>query len=294
MRAQDSRIVADDSFRPHDGHGHVSLGNASAKYSDSIALRLGNSSEFIYDMDEAGVEMAAISTPESMGWDNRLTLRAAAAFPNRFVAIVRINIHGSTWESDITKALAAGARGLRLSLHSETQIDWLLGRRLDPLWFALEAKAPVVVFHCRPDQLDTVGIFAREHPNIFVLIDHLGRPDVKKGVGYSDFRHLLCLAEHSNVYIKTANSSYFSQLPSPYLDLSVFIEEVLDCFGYDRLLWASDWPLCKQRDSYSDAGEPTRSLLDGLQTAALFAVFRANFEHIFCSAMNRPMSEIRS
>jgi predicted TIM-barrel fold metal-dependent hydrolase len=267
----------------YDAHAHVTRAGGA---SDGSSLSdLGNTQALIDDMDRCGVAAAAVSTPQSMGWDNSLTLAAAEAFPGRVVPLVRIAADRPGWSAVLDESVARGAAGVRFSLADDADPRWLLDPSLHPMWRLLESRAPVVVVHCRPDQLSLVGRLASDHRDLTVLIDHMAGPDVGQGREQPAVRLLLDLVDKPNVSLKTPDSSFFSRQPPPYPDLRPFLEIALTEFGPERILWASDWPLCVQAASYAVAREPAEGLLAQRGLGEWEAVFSENFQRVFRHAM---------
>jgi predicted TIM-barrel fold metal-dependent hydrolase len=86
-----------------------------------------------------------------------------------------------------------------------------------------------------------------------VLIDHCGRPDVAAGLNAPGFSELLALADGQRTTVKISGFSKFSKLPFPFEDTRPFRLALLDAFGPDHCLWASDWPFLRA-DSRLDYG----------------------------------------
>jgi L-fuconolactonase len=99
-----------------------------------------------------------------------------------------------------------------------------------------------------PVAADFVARFDRQR---FVL-DHLGKPDVRRGAIAQWERDLRRLAEFPNVFCKLsglvteADWSHWSPAQlGPYLDVA------FDCFGPQRLVIGSDWPVCTVAADYA-------------------------------------------
>ena len=59
-------------------------------------------------------------------------------------------------------------------------------------------------------------------------------------------------------------------------DLQPFVDQALDVFGPDRLLFGSDWPVCLLAATYSEVLDAARVTLAGLSSAERAAVFGGN------------------
>jgi L-fuconolactonase len=100
-----------------------------------------------------------------------------------------------------------------------------------------------------PAFLDAVGT-AR-----FVL-DHAAKPDIKHGLWSPWARDLAAVAANPTVFCKVSGlvteadpRGWTSEQFEPYLD------HVFGCFGPDRIIWGSDWPVCRLAASYGQVLE---------------------------------------
>jgi L-fuconolactonase len=101
-----------------------------------------------------------------------------------------------------------------------------------------------------PAAAELVGRFERQR---FVL-DHLAKPEIRRGEIRSWERELRRLAAHTNVLCKLSGlvteADWRGWTPEgmrPYLDVA------FDAFGSDRLMIGSDWPVCTLAGDYSRA-----------------------------------------
>ena len=100
-------------------------------------------------------------------------------------------------------------------------------------------------------QLPAAIAFARAFPRQRLVLDHLGKPDIRRGEYDEWRRHFVRLAELPNVCCKLSGlvteANWASWTPAqlrPYLDAA------LEAFGPARLMIGSDWPVCLAAASY--------------------------------------------
>ena len=101
-------------------------------------------------------------------------------------------------------------------------------------------------------QLEEASRLVSDFPNQPFILDHLGKPNIREGKLASWQRDLNNLAAYPNCYCKLSglvteahwNSWTAAQL-EPYL------ETALEAFGPDRLVFGSDWPVCRLAATYS-------------------------------------------
>ncbi len=86
---------------------------------------------------------------------------------------------------------------------------------------------------------------AKACPDLQLILDHCGNPEVKAGALDPWRDDLAALAELPNVACKI--SGLVTQAdPETWTadDLRPFVEHVIAVFGWDRVVWGSDWPVC--------------------------------------------------
>lgn len=87
-----------------------------------------------------------------------------------------------------------------------------------------------------------------------VVVDHMGRPDVTKGVEHSDFtRFMALLAEHDNFWTKVSCPERLTLAGPPYDDVAPFARALVERFP-DRVLWGTDWPHPNMKSHMPDDG----------------------------------------
>ncbi|KAB2381348.1 amidohydrolase family protein [Actinomadura montaniterrae] len=193
------------------------------------------------EMAEAGVHRAVLVPPL---WDpsgNDYSLRLAQDAPDRF-AVMGLLDPGiaepakavRTWKEQ------PGMLGMRFLLNTEERVKPLLDGALDAVWPAAE-EAGLTVALLIPGALDRVTGIARRHPDLRIIVDHLGVP--RGASGPSAFAHLpelLALAAHPNVHVKAAGVGDYALDAYPFPSLDGTLRRVLGAFGPERIVWASD------------------------------------------------------
>ena len=102
-------------------------------------------------------------------------------------------------------------------------------------------------------QLPEAVDFAAAFPQHRFVLDHLGKPDIRGG-GFESWRsELRRLAALPNVWVKLSGlvteADWSAWTPSV---LRRYIDAAFECFGADRLMIGSDWPVCTLAGSYAD------------------------------------------
>lgn len=269
--------LAQDAVR-HDAHAHVWR---DPRHPDRVPEGVpGDAGSLLAEMDAAGVTRAAVITPRSMGWDDSYTLEVARAHPGRLVAVVRCDLDSPDAATRLDDAIAAGARGVRIAAD-----DGPLGRLLDEDTAAvrdvlIRTGLPLAL-HAYPADLDVVDSILGALPGHPVLLDHAGRPDVAHGISEPGFQRVLLLARHPGLHLKTPDVPFFTPPGGTFRDLVPFLVTALDAFGADRILWSSDWPLCRTAHGYREVAEPLVDALASRSPEDQALVWGGNFERLY-------------
>lgn len=110
----------------------------------------------------------------------------------------------------------------------------------------------IVVYFEAPD-LEELTPFLKQLPTT-IVVDHMGRPDVTKGVDHPDFQRFIALMdENPNIWTKVSCSERLTADGPPYDDVIDFGKTLVARFP-DRVLWGTDWPHPNMKSHVPDEG----------------------------------------
>lgn len=165
--------------------------------------------------------------------------------------------------------------GVRSQVQGETNPDYL--DRPEVRRGLAEVAAAGLVFDLviRADQLPAAARAARAVPELRLVLDHLGKPRVDRGVaGLRDWRDpLAALAANPNVTGKLSGLVTEAAPRWSPADLAPFVEVAVDEFGPGRLMFGSDWPVCLLRSDYPGVRRALEQALPPLPTPHLREIF---------------------
>ncbi|EFE97735.1 amidohydrolase family protein [Serratia odorifera] len=98
--------------------------------------------------------------------------------------------------------------------------------------------------------LAAAAAFAARHDDHWLVLDHLGKPDVARGAAHWA-RQIAPLAALPHVACKL--SGLITEVPGGHWQagqLLPFFEAALEAFGPQRLMFGSDWPVCLLAGEY--------------------------------------------
>ncbi|MBO0858821.1 MAG: amidohydrolase family protein [Chloracidobacterium sp.] len=101
-------------------------------------------------------------------------------------------------------------------------------------------------------QLPLAINLVKQCPNVEFILDHCGNPNLRSDAGEGEFdewrANLREIAGLPNIVCKISGILVNTDLAGPQAwtaeTLKPAIEHVIDCFGWDRVMFGSDWPVC--------------------------------------------------
>jgi L-fuconolactonase len=191
--------------------------------------------ELLREMDVTGVARAVLVPPSWEGDRNDLALAAARLHPDRFAVMGRPPLERqpfADWRQQ------PGMLGIRVTANTAEARGWLA----DPaawVWEEAErARLPVMV--SPPGLLPQLDGVARYHPELKLVVDHLGLLRAKDNAAFDDLPKLLRLARLPNVAVKASALPAYSSHDYPYYNLHPYLRRVFEAFGPRRMFWGTD------------------------------------------------------
>jgi L-fuconolactonase len=110
--------------------------------------------------------------------------------------------------------------------------------------FAACERVGMPVFFMISGHVEMTAAVAEAHPNLSIIIDHIGLPqppmEVRDTPPFAGLAALLELARYPNIAIKMCGAPSLSDQAYPFDDVSEPVRRIVDAFGANRLMWASD------------------------------------------------------
>jgi L-fuconolactonase len=99
-------------------------------------------------------------------------------------------------------------------------------------------------------QLPAAIDLVRATPNVRHAVNHCGGPDIKGKQFQSWADHISELASFDNVHCKVSGIVTTASENWTKAELKPYIDHLVAAFGYDRLMFGSDWPVCTLAAEY--------------------------------------------
>jgi len=143
--------------------------------------------------------------------------------------------------------------GIRHQVHDEADPDWLLREDVQRGLTAVFAHDLAYDFLVRTRELPAAIATAQAFPQARFVLDHAAKPPIADGGSTEWSSGIASLAACGNVWCKVsglATEAVWSDWNAERL--FPFVAHAATCFGEDRLIFGSDWPVCLLAGSYGE------------------------------------------
>lgn len=128
-----------------------------------------------------------------------------------------------------------------------------LGLRFDALGF--------------PRHLANFLTILKRYPTMQVVVDHCMKPQIReKSDAHRRFwaDGMARIADETSAVVKFSALITEAEADWTVEDLRPYVDHVFDAFGAERVMWGSDWPVCRLRGEYADWRAAALELTAGL------------------------------
>lgn len=156
--------------------------------------------------------------------------------------------------------------GVRPMIQDIPDVDWML--RHDIQWafeaiIDLDLSFDALGF---PQHLSNFSTLMKRYPGMRVVYDHCMKPQIREQQAGRDAftewaEKISLLAEETKGCCKLSGLITEADKGWTIEDLRPFANHVLQAFGADRIMWGSDWPVCRLEAEYEDWHEMAQQLV---------------------------------
>lgn len=170
--------------------------------------------------------------------------------------------------------------GYRRVLH--TQPDDLSTRALFRENVARIGKAGLTFDLCMlPRQLAAGAALIDSCPDTRFILDHCGVPDIASGDLTVWRGQLREISRRPNLACKISGIIAYAAGEITADTLRPVVEHAIDCFGWDRVVWGSDWPVCNLTRDLGTWNRLLDDILSGSSEDELTRIHHRNAREIY-------------
>jgi len=189
-----------------------------------------------------------------------------------------INFNAERLEERLADYLQYGKlKGFRHLLQGECQRDGMLNPGFQKGIGLLSKYGFSYDLLILPDQLGYAEKLVAGFPEQRFVIDHLAKPQIKKG-NYSEWKLAMqAFAPHQNVFCKISGMvSEADRENWKAEDFRPYLDTVVDVFGIKRIMFGSDWPVCLLAATYQEVKEIVNDYFKSFSDAEQADFFSGN------------------
>jgi L-fuconolactonase len=204
------------------------------------------------ELERSGVSRTVLvqATQETGEADFLLDLAEANGFVAGVVAWVDLTAAhlGATLDRLMRRDKLVGVRHL---VHDEPDEAWLAREDVVLGLKELERRGLAYDLLLRPQHLKYVPALADRVPDLRMVVDHIAKPPMAQGVMEPWATDIAAVAGVPGIYCKVSGLvTEADHVGWTVDDLRPYVAHVVEQFGLDRLMWGSDWPVCRLAASY--------------------------------------------
>jgi L-fuconolactonase len=199
--------------------------------------------DLLDEMDEAGVDIALLTSPWLYGCDPAYSLQAADDHPGRFGVVAPIASQASGVSEYIASlGLQRDVVGIRVLLgFSDRHRNGVSTVDVFDAALAGARKERLPVFVSPIGYFELVAAAAQRYPDVTLVLDHLGLwLDAGTDARLAMADDVLRLSRYPNVMVKCSAAPELSRTSYPFEDLWPLLHRFVDSFGAQRMMWGSD------------------------------------------------------
>ena len=167
-------------------------------------------------------------------------------------------------------------KGIRPMVQDISDSQWLSRGSLDPAFYSIIANDLAFDALVKPEHLGVLEQRLHRHPKLRVVLDHGGKPDIA-GARFNPWSaQIEQLARNTSAYCKLSGLLTQAGRNADIAALDAYVAHVFACFGADRVMWGSDWPVVTPHASYQRWLELSLELVERHAPGRQDAVFASN------------------
>ena len=173
--------------------------------------------------------------------------------------------------------LHASFKGVRHQIHDEPDEAWMI--REDVLRGLGELARRGIPYDLlvRPPHLPYIPRVADRLPDLKLVVDHIAKPPIASGEIDQWARDIAAVAQVPQIYCKLSGMITEADWQGWQVEhVQPYVEVVVEHFGYDRLIFGSDWPVCTLAGSYRRVWDAAHTAIGPLSDGDHAKVFGRN------------------
>jgi L-fuconolactonase len=167
-------------------------------------------------------------------------------------------------------------KSIRPMLQEIADAQWVLQPQLAPAFRALIEHELAFDLLIRPPQLEAALAVLLRYPQLRAIVDHCAKPDIAGGMWQPWAEQMRRIARDTGAYCKLSGLATEASRGWTVDDLRRYVEHIIACFGTQRIVWGSDWPVMLLNADYERWLDATAQLLQPLSEHGRSCILASN------------------
>lgn len=244
---------------------HVHIWDLPDPVATPFPYRSATLETLLANLNAVGMQRAVLVQPSVYQTDHTYLRTVVTTCPERFAAVALLDPfspHASSILDELVETIPL--RGIRFRLNDRTASEASDSPEIHAVLNRIEQLGLTLSVLTSPPGLDAIHRIAYQHPDLRIVLDHLGSPNRAALADAAYLRSLRAIQQTPNVWLKLSGFYAFSSEPYPYLDCQPLAHHLLHSFGANRLVWGSDFPFSCARHTYQECVDQLSLLLPDL------------------------------
>ncbi|MBK66149.1 MAG: amidohydrolase [Chloroflexi bacterium] len=170
--------------------------------------------------------------------------------------------------------------GIRHVWHDEKEEDWIMDPKVISGLKILSDREINFDFLVRPNHLKYIFEVYEKVPSLKGVIDHIAKPFIKNNIFEPWAAEMSELSKIDNLYCKISGIVEEMDDSQELSIINNYTNHIIDNFGFNKIMYGSNWPVCLTKKSYSEVLEIAK---DVIPSSAYENFFYSNGEEFYLS-----------
>jgi L-fuconolactonase len=200
-------------------------------------------------MQANGIAKTVIIQVIHYRYDNSYLAAVLRQYPQYFRGVCRVDPLDPAAPDHLSQiSQQPGFHGVRLRPAADASGDWIRGPLMPPLWQRCQSLGVPMTLLAPISRMPDIQKLVDQFPDLTVVIDHMADCPVDQP---KELEKLIALVRYPKVFVKISHAWSLSKQSYPWLDAQELVKQLYDRFGPQRLMWATDWPIARERATYA-------------------------------------------
>ena len=171
--------------------------------------------------------------------------------------------------------------GIRPMIQDIPDPAWMLRSQLQAVYDKLIELDLTFDALVKPQHLQYLYDLLQRYPDLAVVIDHGAKPDIANGLFQPWADDIETIAANTGAYCKLSGLLTEAGDEPVYEKVQPYMQHLLDCFGAERLMWGSDWPVLELVSDYHSWNDMVKLFLNGLGETDRLRIMGGNAKNFY-------------